>query len=209
MAMRISVTTLDSYHKYLTEDWLSESDLVATIRKESPPSAAMLIGRAFDSILCDPTRYRVPGGYTCEGYSFDDDAMALAFATVDPRVVWQVKSTKAWGPDTVVAKADGVLGNRLIENKTTLHGFDFAHYERSYQWRYYLDIFEAAQIDYHVFLLNDHQNGIVEVRDVESFTLYPYPALHADCTQLLDQFRDFIHTKHLELYLEPQPEVTV
>jgi hypothetical protein len=149
----------------------------------------------------------VPGGYSSEGYAFGDDTMALAFAALDPRI-WQVKSAKVWSlpgdAPTVVAKADGVLGQRLIENKTTTGSFDFAHYERGYQWRFYLDIFEAPAIEYHVFRLDDHGNGVVEVKDVETFTLYPYPALHDDCTELLTAFLDFVRLKHLELYFEPR-----
>lgn len=206
--MRIPVTALESFRLYQTEDWMSEADLVASLKHEGVPTPGLLIGRAFDAIVCEPFHYQVPGGYLCDGYSFGDDDMALVFAALDPRIIWQVKTAKVWplptDAPTVVAKADGVLGQRLIENKTTLSSFDFAHYERGYQWKFYLDLFEAPAIEYHVFRLNDHGNGVIDVRDVETFMLYPYPALHDDCSELLTQFLDFIKAKHLELYFEPR-----
>ena len=40
----------------------SEADLIAQLLHQSPPTSALLIGRAFDAIVCDPRKYAVPGG---------------------------------------------------------------------------------------------------------------------------------------------------
>lgn len=211
--MRIPVTAVESFRLYRDETWMSESDLLSSLRHEAPPTPALLIGRAFDAIVCDPLRYQVRGGYTAEGYTFGDDDMAIAFAAFDRRIVWQVKTAKVWDelPEkpTIVAKADGIFGQRLIEIKTTLSSFDFAHYERGYQWRYYVHMFEAPAIEYRVFKLNDHSNGVIDVKDVETFTLYPYPNLHADCSELLQQFLDFVRIKHLEIFFEERSSIEV
>lgn len=206
--MRISTTTLESFRLYMSPDheWMTEQSLIDTILGKFVPTVPVLIGSAFGKVLETPDAYQIPHGYRCGNYSFSDATMAEPLALMDRRGVYEAKAVKAYGPHDVVAMADQLIGARLIEHKTTLGQFDFDKYAASYQWRFMADIFLPASVTYHVFVLHDHENGIVELKDVHSFTLYPYANLHQDCCDLLGRFVDYVTTKGLDGYLRDRQQ---
>lgn len=198
--MRISTTTLESFRLWSQrdQDWMSEDSLQATIRGEFVPTTPVLIGKAFGRVLETPDRYAVPNGYQCDGYSFDNAVMAPCLALMDRQGVYEAKATKRYGDCDVVAMADQLIGARLVEHKTTLGYFDFDKYADSYQWRLMTDIFEPVSITYHVFLLSDNENGVIELRGIESFNFYPYARLHEDCAALVRDFKDYVTLRGLD-----------
>lgn len=198
--MRISTTTLESYRLFMEADqeWMSEADLLATIRGEFTPTPAVRLGLAWGKVLEDPDRYQVPGGYRCGGFGFADATMAPALALIDRRGVFEAKATKTYGDCTVVAKADHLLGLHLSEFKTTSSTFNFQKYADSCQWRFMVDIFRSNRVTYHVFLLDDHGNGVAELNGVESFNLYPYADLSQDCTALVQEFAGYVRAHGLD-----------
>ena len=201
--MRISCTTLETFRLWLEpdNDWMTEEELVATITGEFRSTPQIELGIAFERVLEDPEKYRVRGGYRANGYSFDDDTMAQPLALIDRRGVFQVKSTRQYGDCTVVAKADQIVGAQIGEWKTTTSTFAFEKYAQSYQWRFELDIFGAALATYHVFELEDHENGVARVRGIHTFNLFPYAELHQDCCNLLHQFESYVTAKGLDALL--------
>lgn len=206
--MRISTTTLESFRLFMQADqeWMAESDLIATIEGKFVSTPAIALGQAFGKVLEDPDRFRVPGGYRSGGYSFADAAIAPALALIDRRGVFEAKGVKAYGACDVVAKADHLFGAHLSEFKTTGSTFSFDKYAESCQWRFMVDIFEPSRVTYHVFLLDDHENGVAELRGIESFDLYPYAALHEDCCELLAKFVDYVTARGLDRLLRQRQE---
>jgi len=209
--MRISTTTLESFRLFMAEDWMPESELIATIKGQFTGNHKVWLGQAFGAVLEHPERYRVSGGYRVahlrgcpEVFAFGDDVMGPALALIDPaRTVFEAKGLKRYGDHDVVARADQLVGADLIETKTTLSTFDFDKYAQSCQWRFMQDIFQPARITYHVFYLHEsEQNGTIELRGIESFQLYPYPALHQDCCNLLHQFEAYVDARQLRGYLD-------
>lgn len=201
--MRISTTTLESFRLWSDpeQEWMTEQSLIDGILGKFIPTPRVELGQAFGSVLEDPDRFLVPGGYACGGYSFGLDVMAPAFERIDRRGVFEAKAMKRYGACDVVAKADHLYGSRLSEFKTTTSTFDFDKYAASCQWRFMTDIFEPLSITYHVFCLDDHGNGVVEIRSIESFNLYPYPGLHEDCCELLRGFVTYVTAKGLDVFL--------
>ncbi len=210
--MRISATTLESFRLYMDpeQEWMDEADIVATIRGEFVASPAMLLGRAFGEILEHPDRYRVirdgdemieVTGYQNGLYTFDAATMAPVLALIDRRGVFEAKAEKHYSvahDEAVVAtKADYLLGSSLTEFKTSDY-FDFDKYEPSLQWRFMVDIFEPTDVTYHVFKLDDHENGVIEVKAIDSFALYPYASCHDDCLEWLEDFVRFVKAKRLD-----------
>lgn len=201
--MRISTTTLETFRLYCQPDqeWMTEDQLVASIRGEFVPDHKVQLGTAFGAVLEQPDRFKVANGYRYQGFFFDDYTMDPALALFDRRGVFEAKATKAYGLCTVVARADQLIGARIIENKTTLSTFDFDKYAASAQWRFMLDIFEAAQVTYHVFCLSESTSGEISLRSTETFNLFPYPALHRDCCALLERFVEYVTRKGLDALL--------
>lgn len=206
--MRISTTTLESYRLFMEPDqeWMPESELIATIEGKFVPTPAVLLGQAFGHVLETPERFKVPGGYQCGDFSFDDTTMAEPLKLADPRGVFEAKGVKAYGDIDVVAKADHLLGAHLSEFKTTGSTFNFDKYAASCQWRFMVDIFEPVQVTYHVFLLDDHGNGVAELKGIESFNLYPYAALHEDCAELVREFAGYVTAKGLDRVLRQRQQ---
>lgn len=198
--MRISTTTLESFRLFMEpdQDWMSESDLIATIEGKFTPTPAVLLGQAFGRVLEDPDRFRVPHGYQCGGYTLSDATMAPALALIDRAGVFEAKAIKRYGDIDVVAKADHLIGAHLSEFKTTASTFNFDKYAASCQWRFMVEAFEPLLVTYHVFLLDDHGNGVVEVKGIETFNLFPYADLHEDCCELLARFVDYVTAKGLD-----------
>lgn len=202
--MRISTTTLESFRLFMDpeQEWMTEQSLLDTIEGKFVPTPAVSLGQAFGRVLEDPDRFLVPGGYRIkvnhQWFSFDGATVEPCLALIDRRGIFEAKGVKAYGSCDVVAKADHLIGGHLSEFKTTTSTFNFDKYADSCQWRFMVDIFEPLQVTYHVFLLDDHENGVAELKGIESFNLYPYPELHTDCCELLDRFVSYVTAKGLD-----------
>lgn len=179
------------------QEWMSEQELIDSISGVFTPTPAVELGLAFGKVLETPERFQVSGGYRCNGFAFDDAVMREPLALMDRRGVFEAKAVKSYGPYDVVAKADQIIGAHLIEHKTTCSSFNFEKYADSCQWRFMVDLFEPLKVTYHVFLLDDHGNGTVELRGIETFNLFPYANLHQDCCALVQQFTEYVTAKGL------------
>jgi len=162
-------------------------------------------------VLEEPEPYRVPGGYICEDVSLGDDVMGPALALIDrPNTVFEAKAVGQFAGHDVVAKADQVRGTRIIETKTTFSTFDFDKYAASCQWRFMLDLFNAAGITYHVHCLSEsEQNGVIGLKSIESFSLYPYADMRQDCEALVRAFDQYVTAKGLLSVLEARQAAAV
>lgn len=204
--MRISATQLESFRLFQSEEWMPEDDLLATIRGEFVSNHKIALGQAFGRVLEQPDRYAVCGGYRVtanrETFEFGADVMAPCLAVVVPGGVFEAKAVLRYGPHEVASKADYLRGAHLSEFKTTLSSFDFDKYAQSVQWRYMADAFKPACVTYHVFCLNEGTNGVIELRGIESFNLYPYAELHDDCASLVCEFADYVTAKGLAPILD-------
>lgn len=201
--MRISATQLESFRLFMSpnQEWMGEDELAATIRGEFVPNHKVNLGSAFGRVLETPEAYAVDGGYRLtvngETFEFGADVMAEPLALIDRRGIFEAKTVKSYGPHDVASKADHVLGGDLSEFKTTLSTFDFDKYAQSCQWRYMADAFQPKRITYRVFCLSEATNGVIELRSVESFNLYPYAGLHQDCARLVMDFVAYVEAKGL------------
>lgn len=207
LPMRVSATTLESFRLWLQPDqeWMTEDDLLATIRGQFVPTPEILVGSAFGKVLEKPEKYRIRGGYAYADrrfagpITFSDDTMAPALALMNHKDgVFEAKAAKDYpGGVTVISVADQLVGARLYEHKTTTSTFSAEKYLDSFQWRLMVDAFEPVSVTYHVFMLDDHGNSVVEVKAIESLTVYPYPDCHRDCADLVRQFVEYCELRGL------------
>lgn len=210
--LRISTTTIESFRLFMEpeQEWMSEDELIASIRGQFVPNHKVLLGQAFGRVLEKPEAYRVPHGYRIttrggeETFEFSDDVMGPCLAVFDRRGAFEQKATRMYDGHTVVAKADQLLGARVVENKCTLSTFDFDKYAKGCQWRFYADIFVPRVVTYNVFCLSEAANGVIELKGIETFNLFPYPELHQDCVELVRRFVEYVKARKLEGCLKPR-----
>lgn len=226
--MRFSATQLESFRLYCQADneWMSEDDLLATIRGQFVPNEKVLLGQAFGAVCETPTRFVADGGYliTPRGGSvpvfFSDEMMREPLSWMDHQHgVFEAKTVQRYGRHDVVSVADQVVGSRLFEHKTTVGAFDPDKYIESCQWRFMVDAFEPSLVTYLTFELYIKQSardGFVpsergwwepELRAVHAMNLYPYPGLHRDCAALVERFAAFVESRGLGWFLDRQQSV--
>lgn len=201
--MRISATQLESFRLFMQpdQDWMSEDELIATIRGQFVPNHKVNLGSAFGRVLEDPDAYLVPGGFRVkvggESFEFGMDVMEPCLDLIDRRGVFEAKAVKTYDGHDVASKADHLLGAHLSEFKTTLSSFNFDKYADSCQWRLMADAFRPTRITYRVFCLDEATNGVIGLKSIECFDLYPYPAMAADCRRLVREFAIYVEAKGL------------
>lgn len=204
--MRISATLIDRYRLFMADEYVTEADLIASIKGVFIPSRQMACGSSFDSIIQDPQKYATEDGYTCDGISWpggemDEKCLSL-FSGI---TTWQAKEIRSYNldgtPVNVVSKVDGLEADGVVEVKTTWSGFDYDRYADAHQWRHYALNFDAAWVRYHVFDWREPANGPFKLNDVHTFTLYPYTGMEAECLEMLGGLVSFIKSKKLEAFV--------
>jgi len=206
--VRISATQLESYRLFMQadQDWMSEDDLIATIKGVFVPNHKINLGSAFGKVLEDPDRYLVPGGFRItvsgEVFAFGLSEKEPCLDLIDRRGVFEAKAVKSYDDCDVASKADHLLGTHLSEFKTTTSSFDVTKYLDSYQWRFMADAFGATRITYRVFCLDEASNGVISLRGIESFNLFPYAGLHEDCAALVRAFKAYCVARGLDTVLK-------
>lgn len=204
--LRISATVLEAFRLYMEpeQDWMSKQALVDQICGKFVTRPEIEIGLAFGDIVRDPEKFRVRGGFKARDYCFDGADMAEPLAAIQiPGSTFEVKGHRVYDDAVVVSKADQLLGARLREFKTTGY-FDFEKYSQSLQWRFMVDALGPAFVEYLVFVVDDHENGVVGIKEAHQFRLYPYPELHADCERWVRDFRAFVDAEGLAGFLREQ-----
>lgn len=196
MHLRVSTTLIETFRKFRDTDYVSEADLVSSIKGEFVWKDEMKWGEAFHKILEKPEECREKDGYAMNGYFFPADVVEPCLAVFNREGVFEAKLTQDFVIDgwlvTVVVKADQLVGAEGIENKTRWSTFDADPYMESFQWRFYTLIFKVLSITYNVFLLSRYKDETFGLRGIERFTLYPYPKLEQDCRDILGEFVKYV-----------------
>lgn len=200
--MRLSVSDIDAYRRYLDEDEdMSLKDILAWLRRETPRPAYLDAGNAFHTIL----ERSAPGELDVvelNGFRFRFALDAKIALPAIREMKGELEILTSVGPVTLVGKVDGI-GSAVHDYK--LAGwFDPEKYLASYQWRCYLLMFGAYRFNYDVFLYDEKE--IVEgrgknrkvlgtewvVKDYHELPLYAYPSMQLDVLRQVDQFARFV-----------------
>lgn len=188
--MRVSVTELDAYRRWMADEEAPIEALLAQLRKESPPTEAMLAGIALHKALehAEPGAF---GSLEADGYRFDFDAN-IDLALPELR---EIKAEKVYFVDgldvTVVGKVDTLRGRTVGDHKSTGR-FDAERFLDTYQWRFYLDIFDADVFEWTAFEMAEQpEPKVYKVFGFHPLRQYRYAAMHNDCMALLRDFVSF------------------
>lgn len=189
--MRFRVSEVESFRQWREDEEAELETLLARLRGETPPSAAMLAGTAFHKCL-----ETAPAGLTVSELATDDYRFSFAGDfTVELPAIREVRAGKTWlvdgEPVCISGQLDAIHGKRVEDHKTTGR-FDPERYLTGYQWRLYLTIFGADAFRWNVFEITEtDEPGHWQVFAQHRLEQYRYPAMEDDCARLVQDLARF------------------
>ena len=188
--IRVSSTDLDQLRYYRDDENNMElAELIARLKHLMPSSEAMEAGTALHNALenAEPGDH---AGFTADGFTFSFDTDA----EIDLLPMRECKATRDYVfgdvTATLVGKVDGIHGKRIDDHKFTAK-FDPDRYLESYQWRAYLEVFNADQFRWNIFEANESAPKNYIIRNVHKLTMHRYPGMAADLERELGAFIAF------------------
>jgi hypothetical protein len=181
-----SVSDLDLYRKYREDDDFPLPVFLAQLRRETAATPAMMRGRAFARAMemapCGEASVLSADGHT---FAFTCDAEIEAW----PRR--EVKAEKEYSGVLVSARCDRILGCTVADDKTTSK-YDVEGYIDKFQWRFYLDMFDADVFRWHIWECHELSKPTEwEVYAHHLLVQYRYPRMEEELYELADDFRRF------------------
>ncbi len=221
---RISITTLETYRKFLAGDeWTTQQAMIEALTAPFQGNEYTRIGSAFHAIveqgeavveeLDEMGKFRV----TVEGWPviFNEDqvAMALKYRNKLPYAFheewigreFHTPSMDIW----VHGRVDVLHGLFVRDIKTKYSAVKYDDYANSAQWKFYLDL---TGLDTFYFDLFEFPNYKIDKHgyDVSSLGIKPYGAIEClrydgmveENKQLVCDFTDFVTKFNLTKYLK-------
>ena len=186
--MKIRVTDLDAILWYHKIEEMTAEQLVARLMRTEPPNEKMFIGTSFHSLL-ESCPYKIDSALE-NGYKFT----ITCDAEIKAPQIQEIRAQKEYDIDgrrvVLSGKCDGITGNKVVDHKLSFRP-NPEYYFESYQWRAYLDIFNADVFQY--ILYSAKQNGSdIEIYDISVMDMYRYPGMKEDVIMGVRNFLDFV-----------------
>lgn len=197
-AITLHVTDLDSFLWYNTIESMSADELVGRLKRTSPPNESMLAGTAWHDVLENP-----PDEITeieRNGFKF----IIECDAEITIPQIREIRANKHYlidGIDVVLTGGcDGVTGNKISDHKLTFNPKP-ENYLDSYQWRSYLDIYNAGVFQYNIYHGVKKPDAIY-IKNVSSMQFYRYPKMIEYVENGIRELVGFIETHAPEMILQ-------
>jgi hypothetical protein len=195
--MRISATTLEMFRRRN-----SDEEFIKRITEAFKPTPQMEFGTAFDWLIQQPDLLKpIDGFFKYNNILVPEEPVMIMRDRLNPYCQFQLKSTKTYSINgalvTLVCKCDVLTGIITEEIKTTFRAFNYDNFEKSLQWRCYLEVFNSPLIYYHVFEFGDDYTFKTPV---EPFYFSSYSNLSNDVRNALTELVTFIESKNLYNY---------
>jgi hypothetical protein len=196
MHLRVSASDIDAYRYYRESEDLSLADFLDRLRRVTPPTPSMLAGTALHKAL-ENAEAASHSTLRADGYTFQVECQA----NIDLPDIRECKATRDYRIGdvdvTLVGKVDAILGKRIDDHKFTSR-WDAERFLNSYQWRLYLEIFNADEFRWNVFEgradRDDPQTYLVT--SIQSLRTFRYPGMAEDVERELGLFVEFVQ-EHL------------
>lgn len=193
-SLRVSASDIDALRYYMANDDASLDELLASLRHEAPPTESMLVGTALHLAL-ERCAVGDHPELAANGYTFD----FRCDGEIDVAEIRELKATRDYEVDgclvTLVGKVDGIHGRRVDDHKFTSR-YDAERFMGSFQWRVYLDVFDADEFRWNVFEgyadREDPKRYIIHA--VHRLRMHRYPDMRDDVIAELRKFIDFART---------------
>jgi hypothetical protein len=184
--MRLSVSDLQCWQRYRNSEEVTLAECLTQLRREEPPSPALLAGRklhkALEAARCDEAVVEpAPFGQTHLKYKdyvfFFQCDVELSIPDVR-ELRGEMLVNTVLGPVVLVGVVDSI-GSVVSDYKLTGH-FDPERLIASYQWRCYLQMFEQHRFDYKVFVGEEIKPKEWAIKDYHEISVYRYPGMEQD-----------------------------
>lgn len=200
--MQARVSHLESFRQWRDDEGLTLQWLIDRICG-SNPSPAMQAGTAFHKAM-ELANYAEFENLSANGYTFQ----IACDCEIEVPKVREIRGFKKYGSLEVSGQCDGNGGKLIIDHKTTAQ-FDPDRFMFGYQWRFYLDIFEADIFRWNVFVIRETDNPTdYLVTDYHRLEQRRYPELHEDCANLSKEYTEFARINLANIQLERSLELS-
>lgn len=194
--MLARVSNIEAYRRW--QNWKplydgdeepSLDDFVRSITTDAP-SEAMMAGTAFHAAI-ENAAYGSHETFEAMGYTFHLPDAEIALPTIR-----EMRAFKAYGGLSVTGKVD-CLDGKVVEDHKTTSRIDMDRYLDGYQWRFYLDLFEANVFRWHLFEIKEMEPRVYRVSAPQILEAHRYPELHQDCARLAAEYAAFARQMNL------------
>lgn len=189
------VTDLDSMIWYNNLENMSVADMRERLLRTGAPNAKMEIGTTWHSILEDAPDYIDIVEKNGIKFNIHADSQIIMPQIKEIRVnkVYMVDGDEI----ELSGKCDGITGNLITDHKLTFHE-DVETYFDSYQWRAYLDIFNADVFQYYIYSAKEDKDCIA-INNVSTLKMYRYPEMYDDIVKGIRDLVRFVKSHVPEL----------
>ena len=195
-SVTLHVTDLDSFAWYLKLNSVSDEQMKRQLLRREPANERMNIGTAWHSVMEEISSDQILEAEK-NGYVFRVDCDC---EVILPQI-YEIRAKKDYDIDgytvTLSGKTDGISGNKITDHKLTFNPHPENYFE-AYQWRAYLDIFNADSFEYIIYAAK--QNGRkITIYDVDKMTMYRYPGMEKDIEKGIRDLLGFIKERVPEM----------
>lgn len=185
--LKLSVTDLDQVAYFMNTDSMDVSELIRRLRREEPPTDALLSGRSFHKVL---ERAQAGEDITIaeqDGYVFDFSQLDAELSLPPIREKFVSKTLVVDGVTVELrGKIDGDDGITVFDHKAASR-FDAEKYAGDYQWRAYLMMTNRERFQHNVFV-RKFDGNTVTIRELHPVVNYAYQGMERDVRDGISEY---------------------
>ena len=182
------VTDLDSLIWYYKLENMSVDDMRSRILRTGEANEKMAMGTAWHKILEDPPDELIT--VEMDGYTFN----IKCDAEIQLPQTREIRSTKKYlidGEEVILTGGcDGISGIKITDHKLTFRENTETYFD-SYQWRAYLDIYNASIFEYWLYSATQKSNEIT-INNISSIKMFRYPEMIKDLEDGIRNLLNFV-----------------
>lgn len=217
--LKINVTTLDSFRRFMNSDRDVETYIDELINRPEPGKYAIL-GTAFHQVLQDPYEAHkraaindLNGFLSPAKIYFEFETVNKALKHIDRMFPFEMKFNKVYYVDGHEVMISGIVdqlkGKTVIEHKTIWTDYRngkmrslYDEFRSSVQWPFYLDMTGSTGIIYKLFRLQeDDEKMQIELKSIDEIG-FTRGDTEINLEQVIREFLGFLHTYNLESYFK-------
>ena len=204
-SVKLHVTDLDSFSWYQKLDNMTDEEMRNRLLRLEPAKEIMNMGTAWHSVMEEATKWHsivnipfsvftkaMKGGFT---FHIECDSEIVL-----PQVC-EIRAQKVYCVDgyqvTLTGKTDGITGNKIDDHKLTFNPQP-ENYLEAFQWRAYLDIFNADIFEYIIYSAKQDEKSIT-IYDISKIKLYRYPKMINDIETGIRNLLEFVKNRVPEM----------